>query len=433
MAPLSAAAAEPSSPRSIDVLHYEARLRPDIPARRLDGRVRIDFRVLAPARTLQFDAGELAVTRVRLGEAALPFERTGHVLRVHVPESLRPGSRGQLAVDYAGTPRYGLEFHPERDEVYTIFSTSQWLVCVDAPDERATLTLSLELPAGLRSAGNGRLVSVRAGEGGRSLHRWRLVEPMPSYVYGFAAARYAAASERVDGIGLHYLAIERSPDELRRVFGDTARMLRFFGMRAGRRYRGDYTQALVASTVGQELAGLSLLSEEYGRRVLDDPTAQALIAHEAAHQWWGNRVTCRDWGHFWLNEGMATFMAAAWIEQRFGPQAYRAQVERWHERLQALRSKGADHALVYAQWTSPSGDDRAVVYQKGAYVLHLLREQLGEEAFWRGVRTYSRAHDGRSVTTADFRAAMETTSGQDLGPFFREWVEGPPLPAAARR
>ncbi len=174
-------------------------------------------------------------------------------------------------------------------------------------------------------------------------------------------------------------------------------------------------------TVGQELAGFSLLSEAYGADVLQDAKNEGLIAHEAAHQWWGIGTTCRDWGHFWLNEGFATFMAAAYLEHRFGREQYLKAVTRWRERTARLIAEGKNHALVYEQW-KPGGDDRAVVYQRGAYVLHRLREKLGEEPFWRGIRYYTREYRGRSVVTADFQRVMEKASGQDLGDFFRQQV-----------
>lgn len=257
---------------------------------------------------------------------------------------------------------------------------------------------------------------------GRSLHRWRQRVPVPSYVYGFAAGRYSEVHERAGPVRLRYLSAELNPQQLRQVFANTADMLRFFGERAGRPYRGDYSQALVAKTIGQELAGFSLLSESYGRQVLEKPTSQALIAHETAHQWWGNMVTCQDWNHFWLNEGFATFMAAAYLQHRFGEGAYQQQLAGWRQRLEKLRADGMDHPLVYASWDAPTADDRAVVYQKGAYVLHLLREHLGEDTFWRGIRIYTHANDGRSVVTEDFKASMEASSGRDLSGFFREWV-----------
>lgn len=412
--------------RNIDVLHYAARLEPDIDGRRLTGRVTIRFQVLhAGTQVVEFDAGELRVERVHSRDVPLRFEQAGPRLRVHLPTAQAIGRRLEVVVDYRGAPRFGLEFQPKRAEVYTVFSTSQWLVCIDAPDERATLDLAVVLPASLKTAGTGRARRhVRLADG-RVLHRWRLDTPMPSYVYGFAAGRYVEAIERGDGIELRYLSVDRSPDELRRIFAGTGDMLRFFGDRAGLRHRGGYDQALVAKTIGQELAGLSLMSEAYGESVLQQPDAVALIAHEAAHQWWGNRVTCRDWNHFWLNEGMANFMAAAYLQHRFGDAAYRRQVDGWQRRLDKLRADGADRALVYPDWSRPSANDRAVVYQKGAYVLHRLREAMGEAAFWRGLRDYTRAHDGRAVTTDDFKAAMQAASDRDLSSFFAEWVEPP--------
>lgn len=167
-------------------------------------------------------------------------------------------------------------------------------------------------------------------------------------------------------------------------------MIRFFEHRAGTEFEGDYTQVLVTRTIGQEAAGLALLSEQYGKTVLADPTAEGLIAHEIAHQWWGVSVTCKDWGHFWLNEGFATFMTAVYLGHRHGASEYVEQVEKWKARWEKLKAAGTDHPLVYSVWSNPSADDRAVVYQKGAYVLHLLRLEMGEDAFWRGIRRYTK-------------------------------------------
>lgn len=429
-----AALAQGESPRAgsgIDVLHYAAQIEPDLAQRSLRGQVAIRFQTLvAGQQQIDFDAGELQVESVRENGQALAFEKLDQRLRVKLPAPAAAGQRREIQIVYRGAPRFGLEFHPERSEVYTVFSTSQWLVCVDAPRERATLDLSLTVPSGLKAVGNGRLLARTALGGHRQTWRWRQDLAMPSYVYGFAAGRYQEAGGSADRVELRYLSAELSPPQLRRVFADTADMLRFFGRRAGIRYTGSYSQALVAKTIGQEHAGFALMSEAYGREVLEKPQAQALIAHEAAHQWWGNAVTCRDWNEFWLNEGFANFMAAAYLQHRYGEAAYREQVEGWKRRLDKLRETGKDHALIYERWLKPSADDRAVVYQKGAYVLHLLREELGERAFWRGVRAYTRAHYGHSATSADLRRAMERASGRDLGGFFARWVEAAePAPA----
>ncbi len=405
--------------------HYQARIDPDITTGQLQGQVRIELRVLERTTHLEFDAGELVVDAVSERGASLQFNKNGTRLRVILPHAARKGERHVLDMSYHGVPRFGLQVHPGRRELYTIFSTDQWLICINAPSERASLDLAVALPADLMAAGQGETLSAVMLKDGRRLHRWRLRAPMPSYLYGFTAGRYTEANQRSGSSRLRYLSSELNPEELRRVFADTGEMLRFFGERAGRPYRGDYTQALVVDTVGQELAGLSLMSEAYGKRVLTDPAEQGLIAHEAAHQWWGNMVTCRDWGHFWLNEGFANFMAAAYLQHRFGDETYRRQVDGWKLRLDKLRASGNDRALVFERWNKPTADDRAIVYQKGAYVLHLLREQLGEDAFWRGIRAYTRTYRGRSVTTIDFQRAMQRSSGKDLSAFFARWVTGP--------
>lgn len=421
----TACASEPASPRDFDVLHYTARLDPDLPGKTLRGSEKISLvPTAAGIRGIAFDAGSLVIDSVRRQGKTLSFEKVGTRLNIRLPGVVALGRRLDIDIEYHGAPQFGLEFHPEADELYTIFSTSEWLVCLDAPEQRATLDLSVALPAHLKAIGNGRLVSKTRLSGHRELYRWRQDEPVPSFVYGFAAGKFNEADARMDGIELRFLSHDLQTVPLQKVFADTGDMLKFFGERAGIPYRGKYDQALVTQTIGQELAGFALLSEAYGRDVLEKPAAEDLIAHEAAHQWWGIMVTCRSWSDFWLNEGFASFMAAAYIQHRFGDAAYQEIVERWHQRVDRLVATGKDHPLVYAQWTHPSRDDRAVVYQKGAYVLHLLREQLGEHDFWKGIQDYTREFRGKSVTTVDFKSAMERSSGRNLDEFFRQWITG---------
>jgi aminopeptidase N len=136
----------------------------------------------------------------------------------------------------------------------------------------------------------------------------------------------------------------------------------------------------------------------------------------------GQHITCAAWTHMWLNEGVATFMAAAFMEQRFGRDEYLRAVENWQSRSAAVRDAGHDRSLVFPDWDHPTADDRTLVYQKGAYVLHLLREILGESLFWSGLRDYTRRYAGLTVTTSDFQQAMERSTHQDLAAFFRTWV-----------
>lgn len=410
--------------RNFDIQHYATTLDLDIAAGQLQGETLVRFNATAPLQQLVLDSGELVIDSAAHNGKPVNFQQADGKLTVSLATPLTAGEEASVRLHYHGKPRFGLEFAPARNEVYTIFSTDQWMPSINAPDERATLMLALRLPKDLKTAAVGEALPSRQLPDGRIEHRWQLRTPMPGYVYGFAAAPYRHVQQTHAGNTLHYYALDRSEGELRQLFADTGAMLDFFAERAGLAYQGDYRQALVKRTIGQEMAGLSLMSEAYGQEVLADATQTSLIAHEAAHQWWGNRVTCAGWEHFWLNEGFANFMTAAWLQHAQGEAAYQAMVQGWEQRLLALRKKGADRPLVYPDWNKPSADDRAVVYKKGAYVLHRLRLELGEELFWRGLREYTQANDGRSVVTADFQRAMERAAGRSLQGFFDAWVYG---------
>jgi len=415
---------QPHRAGAFDVLHYAARVEPDIASGSLAGTVVVTLEIMTDdLEAIELNRGDLTVDSVSEEGKPMPFEEVDRHLRVRLSRPARAGDRHEIEIDYHGTPRYGLEFFPEQSQVYTIFSTSQWLVCVDAPADRATLELSVVLPERLRSVANGRFLGSRSLQDGRVLHEWHQNRPVPTYVFGFAAGRFTEVVERRGDVSLRHLGDGFSEAELGRVFADTAEMLAFFEDRSGVPYDDPaYTQALVAETIGQEMATFTLMSEDYGRRMLDDPASSSLAAHELAHQWWGNMVTCRDWRHFWLNEGFGTFMAAAWMEHRFGREAYLREIQSSRDRFEKVRDAGGDRSLVFPDWDRPTSADRTLVYHKGAYVLHLLREEMGEEAFWDGVRHYTQMYFGDSVTTPDFQETMEQSSGTDLSEFFDEWV-----------
>jgi aminopeptidase N len=200
-------------------------------------------------------------------------------------------------------------------------------------------------------------------------------------------------------------------------------MLDFFEDRAGVKYADKtYTQVLAAGGVEQEMSSFTALKESYGKQLLDNEQDLWLAAHEFAHQWWGNMVTCESWSHFWLNEGVATFMAAAYLEHRFGRELYLREIEGYRASYEKVRAAGKDKSLVFPDWLSPTQEDRTLVYDKGAYVMHLLREEMGERAFWKGLRSFTQRHFGGSVVTSDFIAAMEQANRKSLKPFFAKWI-----------
>jgi aminopeptidase N len=419
----SSGPAEPSE-ASFDVIHYNAQVEPEITHKTIKGKELIRFRALTDnLEAITLDCGDLTIDAVHEGARALRFANTERHLQITLLRPAKTNELREIAVEYHGTPRRGIRFFPEQSQVYTVYATSQWLVCVDAPDDKATFGLQLILPAGLSNVANGRLVATRKLPQQRVVWEWSQKIPVPTYTFGFAAGRFHMVRERRRTLELRYLATQFSGEQLRRIFRDTADMVRFFEDRAGVPYAGTtYTQVLAAGRVEQEMSSFTALSEAYGREVLADEHAVWLGAHELAHQWWGNMVTCRDWTHFWLNEGIASFMASAYREHRFGRDAYQRDIEEYRIKYLKVRDAGKDKSLVFPDWLHPTTEDRTLVYDKGAYLLHLLRAELGERVFWQGLRLYTRKYFGKSVTTLDFQVAMEQASGKSLSEFFSRWV-----------
>ena len=417
-----------SPARSWQPTHYQLELRPDFAHRHIEGV--LDMAFAAPERqgleALSLDAGDLTIDAVTLGERSMAFEKRGQTLRIPLPADLKVGMPLRARIRYHGAPTAGLRFDADTRQVATAFSTSQWMPCLDDPAVRATFSLTLLLPVGMVSVGNGARLQDESADNGMVRHHWRLDMPQPSYLYGFAAGDFTdVQAKSPSGITLHHAGPKAVFDAqaLQRIFTDTADMLAFYADKAGVPYPlNAYRQVLLMGPAAQEMAGMSIMGARYGTRVLADPEAIWLGAHEAAHQWWGNGITNRSWRHFWLNEGIASFMTAAYLEHRFGREAYDDQIEAARTKLNALREKGLDKPLVFPDWDHPSAADRSLVYDKGTLVLHALREHLGEARFWAGLRHYTRKHWGQSVETADFQRAMEEGSGAELQAVFDVWV-----------
>ena len=415
----------PVAAQEVDVLGYTAVVELSFETQSIVGSTRVVFN--ARGSTLVLDTGDLVIDSVRDGRRPLRFVKRGSELHIELGTSTRDGERA-VDIDYHGAPRRGLTFVPDAPQVSASFATSQWLPVVDDPRERATLDLTLVLPRGrqLQAVANGRSETRVSLVDDKVESRWVLDRPMPSYLYGFAAGSFAGAVEDADGVSLQYFGPRTlSAEQLARIFIATPDMLAFFEAKSGVDYPFRvYRQVLLRNGSGQELAGFAVFGESYGEGVLADERNIWLGAHELAHQWWGNGVTNESWSHFWLNEGIGTFMTAAYLEHRFGRSEYLRHIDAARAKYEALRAAGHDKPLVFADWTNPSREDRSIVYDKGAYVIHLLREELGEDAFWAGVRLYTTRHWERSVTTPDFERAMAEAAGRDLAEFFARWVYG---------
>lgn len=400
-----------------DVLNYELTIEPDIQNQSIEGSLLIRFKVADDTEKISFDAAQLEIVKVS-GTSVTSYHKVGSQLVVGLSRQKR--TQHEITIHYRGNPKKGLLFDRDLNQAHTIYFTDDWMVCNNKPNDRATLSLNILLPKGLQSVASGRPLGIEE-KGEKVLHKWHQDYETPAYTYGFAIGSFTRATDQVGDVKLHYYSSELDENGLKKVFTETPAILEFFEQKSGVDYIQDsYSQVLIGNNY-QEMSGLSVLSRAYPDFVFKDSSEIHLTSHELAHQWWGNMITCEDLGHFWLNEAFAVYMSSAFSEHKFGKAKYQADISIYKSTYDNLVKRGKDRPLIFKKWAY-SRDNRNVVYYKGAYVLHLLREELGDELFWTGIRDYSKAFFGKSVKTDDFKSAMEKATGLDLDDFFNKWV-----------
>ena len=408
-----------------DVQHYDLALTPDVAAKTLSGREVITLRVTGDRlQRLSFSANALSIDSATLDGEPVTIRSTAEALEIETPEPLKRGRVVKLALAYHGKPARG--FAGPETSLYTSYFACDWMVCrQDGFGDKASVALDLRVPAGMDALSVGRRVSRRSLSGGGEVQRWVTPRPYSPYLFGFAIGRFARAQERVGPATLTYLSDVADAEALKRRFAETGRIVRFFADKAGMSLPvRDYGQLLVEGREAQEAATYSVIGLDALPAQANDPAEDWAIPHELAHQWWGNLVTCATLKDFWLNEGITTFMTAAWKEHRYGRAAYDAELAVARARLDKARAAGFDKPLAWDGRYPTLGTRRAVQYSKGALFMDHLRATLGDKAFWAGLRRYTRTHAGRTVSSVDFQRAMEAASGRDLQPVFVEWVFG---------
>ncbi len=300
-----------------------------------------------------------------------------------------------------------------------------WFPGWDHPSDTFPLTTSVTVPDGAHAVANGLLVAQTpaAQRPGWTTWTYRIDQPIVTYLVALVAGDLAV--ETLDGPVPHEILrpSDVSAEDARVGTGDSPAMMRFFTDLLDEPYPYPvYRQALVPRFMygGMENASLTILTSRYladAAGGLDRYRADGLIAHELAHQWFGDLLTCHGWRELWLNEGFATHYAGRWAEHAEGEEAYAAKVLGWLD--QAVRTGAPMASRAWAARDGFSG-----IYPRGAFTLHMLRQHLGTERFDRGIAAYVRAHRFSLVETADLRQAMEAEAGQDLRWFFDRWVHG---------
>ncbi len=417
--PLSApSASDCSTGAGFDVLDHQVELSVTLSPPSLHGEGLLRLRARAAAEVAVLDAHELRVVEASLGGEATPFFADDHHLCVRLPRKLSPGEEVTLQLRWDArvdrdTPKFSAS------QAWAGYLTSAWMPTVQDPAQRATLTLTVHTPEGLRVGASGQR---------RSPNTFRVDRPVPPFLFAFVVGDFDETVLDADGVRLR--ALGPRGVSVKAALETTAAALRFLRERTGHAYpEAEYQEVFVAGDAAQEAAGLALLSASSLDDLAANPADDWLFTHELAHQWFGVLIPCADFSDFWLNEGFATFAVAAFKEQRQGRSAYDAEVAIWRARSDKVRAQGRDAPISMSPPGTPRRalredqlQARGVTYFRGALVLDTLRETLGEAAFWAGLRHYVVARQGRSAVTEDLRQALEQASGRDLRDFFERWV-----------
>ncbi|MDQ3035344.1 MAG: M1 family metallopeptidase [Myxococcota bacterium] len=433
----------------------------DLDARSVDGVCDIVVRRIdTSAKELALDAVDFAISSVEIARGGETWEPLRHRYDDHeiridadalgLPGPTRAGAAtATIRVKYRCTPRRGLYFvtrrplrsRPDPDARPTeVWSQGQdqdnrhWFPCADHPNQRMRTEMIATVPKGFFALSNGELIS-RAASDERETFHWRQSEPHPSYLVTLACGAFEETHLQVPSganagegtLPVDYYVPKGEGEHVERSLGRTPQMIQLFADKLGTPFPwAKYAQVVVSDFIfgGMENTSATTL---FDRVLLDERAAldvdmDSLVAHELAHQWFGDLVTCRDWSHAWLNEGFATYLEHVWREHAEGVDAYHHGLE---QDLDVYLDEERDRyrrAIVTNVWSAPIDVFDRHLYQKGGLTLHALRMHLGDGPFWEGIRQYLERMRGRGAETRDLMRAMEDATGRSLEAFFDQWV-----------
>ncbi len=413
----------------IDVLHYTLDLAINPDQGTLAGSAALDIRATYQGLiTFSLDAAALEIERVTIDGTDTPFVAKEQKLIIQLPAPLDYGATFQVVIAYHAAPRPFASRYMPYYQIGMVFdggrvsalnepdAAHSWFPCNDHPTDRATYDFRLRVPAPLEAVANGQLIDVTPHDDGSQTFHWRLAYPMTTYLALVAAADYAAVTATApNGIPLQNFVYAQDAIAGSAVFSYTGEALvmleQWFGP-----YPFDSYGHVVVPREGMALETQTMTAMPDSVLSMSEEDLFALLVHELAHQWYGNTVSLQGWENIWLNEGFATY--AEWLarEARYGESsalAARTLSE------QALISDKRSTPLAAPQ---PGELFSTASYDKGAWVLYMLRQQIGDDAFFTLLRTYAATYADRPTTTLDFWQLAESVSGQDLAWFFDQWL-----------
>ena len=416
----------------IDVSSYAVSNRYSFADKRLSGRTTVRLRATSDLSSLSLDF-LLKVSKVTVDGARASFTRTdgGHELRITPPAPFAAGSEHTVVVTYDDQPgRYAYagerNWLASRREVVTMNEPHMapwWFPANDHPLDKAVVDVRIRVPRGREVISNGELKGRRTGARSTTWH-WRADEPMAPYLAFFAAGDFTIAEGRHQGLPWLVAVSQRLGEQDQKA--SMRLMKRTPAVIAGlEKDLGDYPFSVVGGlTTGLDV-GFALENQTRPTYPAVGGRYTGLVVHELAHQWFGDDIAVARWSDIWLNEGFASFMEWRWTETHGGRSGDAT-----------LRSYYDNVAAGSQFWDVVVGDPGAdkvfdnAVYGRGAMTLQALRNRVGDEVFWRVLRTWIREQRGGNGSTAEFEETAARVSGQDLTAFFDAWLRTPAKPAA---
>ncbi|MFG2576056.1 M1 family metallopeptidase [Streptomyces sp. NPDC048481] len=414
-----------------DARHYDLSLAYDPDTDRLDGRTTITARATQSLSSFDLDLQKLEVSRVEVDGRKARFTRVGDEIRIVSRETIRKGRTFEVAVTYGGVPEplggpivFGSSYGwmKTTDGVFVACepnAASTWFPSSDHPSDKASYDIRVKAPRGLTAVSNGRLVSTY-DKGASTYTHWRETKPMASYLATATIGKFDVRTGRTPGGVPIYVAIDPvlADGNTVDVYAVTAAATDYWSRVFGP-YPFEETGAIVDD---MPQAGFSL--EVQSKPAYSAVRNESTIVHELAHQWFGDSVSVAHWKDIWLNEGFATYAQWLWAEH----QGVRSAHDSF---LAGYDARPAANAF----WQTVVGDPQrdtmfaSAVYQRGAMALQVLRERIGDRAFFRLLPAWTRLHRYGNADTDDFVRLAEKVSGRQLDDLFRTWLFTPGKPS----
>lgn len=440
--PFASASADAHYPPDLGLEPVHSVLHIDLDIARRRASVIIEHRVRANrggARELTLHAVDLREMQVQCPSHETTFRYDSEELEIRWQEAFEAGEERTVVVEYEVIePTTGM-FFSNRDDYdgagYWVATDHEserarhWFATIDLPAVRPTLEFHITADESLTILANGALVDESVSDGRKTAH-WKLDYPCPSYITTFAVGDFAVFDDgEFEGCGLRYFAkAGTDPEDLERSFGRTRNMLEWMTEKLDADFPFSKYYQYALPGIGGAMENISLVSWDEVF-VLDEPLSREwtwlldqINVHEMAHSYFGDAIVCRDFAHAWLKESWATYIETCWLGDTKGEDEKLYDLYRnAHAYFDESDSQYARPIVTRKFESSWDMYDRHL-YPGGACRLHTLRNELGDEVFWRAVRDYVDTYMGDVVETDDFRRILEEHSGRSLGKFFDQWI-----------